>query len=85
MITAKEAYEIAKEWMGPFAKIVSGYESDTHFIFLRKHNMGKLLTDNASFWIDKSTGALKIVSAVPSTREFDLLKQEKTLDIAALG
>lgn len=85
MITAKEAYEIAKEWMGPFAKIVSGYESDTHFIFLRKHNMGKLLTDNASFWIDKSTGALKIVSAVPSTREFDLLKQEKALDIAALG
>ena len=85
MITAKEAYEIAKEWMGPFAKIVSGYESDTHFIFLRKHNMGKLLTDNASFWIDKSTGALKIVSAGPSTREFDLLKQEKALDIAALG
>ena len=85
MITAKEAYEIAKEWMGPFAKIVSGYESDTHFIFLRKHNMGKLLTYNASFWIDKSTGALKIVSAVPSTREFDLLKQEKALDIAALG
>jgi hypothetical protein len=84
MITAKEAYEIAKEWMGPFAKIVSGYESETHFIFLRKHNMGKLLTDNASFWIDKNSGALKIVSAVPSTKEFDLLKQEKVLNIAEL-
>lgn len=85
MITAKEAYTIAMEWMGPFAKIVSGYESDTHFIFLRKHNMGKLLTDNASFWIDKSNGALKIVSAVPSTKEFELLKQEKALNIAELA
>jgi len=84
MITAKEAYEIAKGWMGPFAVIVSGYESETHFIFLRKHNMGKLLTDNASFWIDKSTGALKIVSAVPSTKGFDLLQQEKALNLAEL-
>ena len=35
MITAKQAYEIAKEWMGPFALVSSGYETDTHFIFLR--------------------------------------------------
>ena len=30
MITAKQAYEIAKEWMGPFALVSAGYEIDTH-------------------------------------------------------
>ena len=52
MITAKQAYEIAKEWMGPFALVSAGYETESHFIFLREHNRGKLWTDHASFWID---------------------------------
>ena len=42
MSTAKQAYEIAKEWMGPLALVSSGYETDTHFIFLLEHNRGKL-------------------------------------------
>ena len=78
MITAKQAYEIAKEWMGPFALVSAGYEIDTHYIFLREHNRGKLWMDHASFWID---GALKIVSAIPSTKEFDLMQQGKQLNL----
>ena len=31
MITAKQAYEIAKEWMGPFALVSAGYETESHF------------------------------------------------------
>ena len=98
MITAKQAYEIAKEWMGPFALVSAGYEIDTHFIFLREHNYeidthfiflrehnrGKLWTDHASFWIDKTNGALKIVSAIPATKEFDLMQQGKPLNLAEM-
>ena len=85
MITAKQAYAIAKEWMGPFAEIVSGYETETHFVFFRKHNRGKLLTDQASFWIDKETGALKIISAIPATKSFELLQQGKQLNLSEIG
>ena len=85
MITAKQAYVIAKEWMGPFALVSSGYEIDTHFIFLREHNRGKLWTDHASFWIDKTNGELKIVSAIPKTKEFDLMQQGKQLNLADIG
>ena len=84
MITVKEAYRIAREQMGPFAKIVSGYENETHFVFLRKHTMGKLLTDNAAFCIDKKDGALKIVSAVPASKEFALLTEGKQLVLTDL-
>ena len=84
MITAKQAYAIAKEWMGPFAEIISGYETETHFVFLRKHNRGKLLTDQASFWIDKTDGALKIVSAIPKTKEFDTMQQGRQLNLAEI-
>ena len=95
MITSKEAYEIAKNAVGPYGKITCGYETETpvgpygkitcgyetetHFVFLRKHTMGKLLTDNASFWIDKNSGALKILSAIPSTKEFETITQGKPL------
>ena len=82
MITSSQAYEIAKASVGPYAKIVSGYETETHFIFLRKHTMGKLLTDNASFWIEKETGDMKIVSAVPSTKSFEALLQGRPLALA---
>jgi hypothetical protein len=85
MITAKQAYAIAKEWMGPCALVSSGYEIDTHFIFLREHNRGKLWTDHASFWIDKSNGELKIVSAIPKTKEFDMMQQGKQLNLAEIG
>lgn len=85
MITSRDAYGIATEWMGPFARIVSGYENETHFVFLRKHTMGKLLTDNASFWIDKNTGALKIVSAIPSTKEFERITAGTPLDLSELA
>ena len=33
MITAKQAYEIAKEWMGPFALVSAGYETAISFFF----------------------------------------------------
>lgn len=79
MITSKGAYEIAKNAVGPYGKITCGYETETHFVFLRKHTMGKLLTDNASFWIDKNSGALKILSAIPSTKEFETITQGKPL------
>ena len=84
MITAKQAYAIAKEWMGPFAEIIACYEIETHFVFLRKHNRGKLWTDHASFWIDKTDGALKIVSAIPKTKEFDMMQQGKQLNLAEI-
>ena len=84
MITAKQAYAIAKEWMGPFAEIIACYEIETHFVFLRKHNRGKLLTDQASFWIDKTDGALKIVSAIPKTKEFDRMQQGRQLNLAEI-
>ena len=74
MITSKEAYEIAKNAVGPYGKITCGYETETHFVFLRKHTMG-----NASFWIDKNSGALKILSAIPSTKEFETITQGKPL------
>ena len=61
MITAKQAYEIAKEWMGPFR--------------------GKLWTDHASFWIDKTNGALKIVSAIPTTKEYEQMQQGTQLNL----
>ena len=81
MITAKQAYEIAKEWMGPFALVIAGYETESHFIFLREHNRGKLWTDHASFWIDKTNGALKIVSAIPATKEYDQMQQGTQLNL----
>ena len=84
MITAQEAYAIAKDWMGPFAEIIVGYETETHFVFLSKHNRGKLLTDQASFWIDKTNGALKILSAIPATKSFELLQKGKQLNLAEL-
>ena len=84
MITAKQAYTIAKEWMGPFALVSSGYEIDTHFIFLREHNRGKLWTDHASFWIDKTNGDLKIVSAIPKTKEFYMMQQGRQLNLAEI-
>ena len=52
MITAKQAYEIAKEWMGPFALVSAGYEIDTHFIFLREHNRGRETLDRPCFFLD---------------------------------
>lgn len=85
MITAKQAYAIAKEWMGPFAQIVSGYETENHFVFLRKHNMGKMWTDHASFWIDKTSGALKIGSAISATKEFDIMNEGKPLTLSEIG
>ena len=81
MITAKQAYEIAKEWMGHFALVSAGYETESHFIFLREHNRGKLWTDHASFWIDKTNGALKIVSAIPATKEYDQMQQGTQLNL----
>ena len=84
MITAKQAYEIAKEWMGPFALVSAGYETESHFIFLREHNRGKLWTDHASFWIDKTNVALKIVSAIPATKEYDLMQQGTQLNLAEM-
>ena len=64
MITAKQAYEIAKEWMGPFALVSAG--------------------DHASFWIDKTNGALKIVSAIPATKEYDQMQQGTQLNLAEM-
>ena len=81
MITAKQAYEIAKEWMGPFALVSAGYVTESHFIFLREHNRGKLWTDHASFWIDKTNGALKIVSAIPTTKEYEQMQQGTQLNL----
>ena len=51
MITAKQAYEIAKEWMGPFALVSAGYETESHFIFLREHNRKAL--DRSCFLLDR--------------------------------
>lgn len=84
MITAKQAYEIAKEWMGPFALVSAGYETESHFIFLREHNRGKLWTDHASFWIVKTNGALKIVSAIPATKEYEQMQQGTQLNLAEM-
>ena len=70
MITAKQAYEIAKEWMGPFALVSAGYETESHFIFLREHNRGKLWTDHASF--------------IPATKEYDLMQQGTQLNLAEM-
>ena len=84
MITAKQAYAIAKEWMGPFAEIIACYEIETHFVFLRKHNRGKLLTDQASFWIDKENGALKIISVLPATKAYELLQNGRQLNLAEI-
>ena len=57
---------------------------ESHFIFLREHNRGKLWTDHASFWIDKTNGALKIVSAIPATKEYDLMQQGTQLNLAEM-
>ena len=84
MITAKQAYAIAKEWMGPFALVSAGYEIDTHYVFLREHNRGKLWTDHASFWIDKENGALKIISALPATKAYELLQNGKQLNLTEI-
>ncbi|MBQ8491612.1 MAG: hypothetical protein IJ536_03645, partial [Acidaminococcaceae bacterium] len=72
-------YEIAKNAVRPYGKITCGNETETHFVFLLKHTMRKLMTDNASFWIDKNSGALKILSAIPSTKEFETIIQGKPL------
>ena len=66
---------------GPFALVSAGYETKSHFIFLREHNRGKLWTDHASFWIDKTNGALKIVSAIPATKEYDQMQQGTQLNL----
>ena len=51
MITAKQAYSIAKEWMGPFALVSAGYEIDTHYIFsgsITGENSGRIMLPSGS-------------------------------------
>ena len=48
MITAKQAYEIAKEWMGPFALVSAGYETSFFFGSITGESSGQIMLPSGS-------------------------------------